>query len=94
MTVASKAIRYHLVTMVSLLVSELAIVYMAIALNKIVLLYVLGPLMLFLAVLLRVHKITGIRCPHCNNIYGVSFASHGWPSVPPKCLFCGSSGDS
>ena len=93
MTVAAKAIRYHLIAMGSGLFGEFVILSLAIHFNKIVLLYVLGPLLLFLAVLLWVYTITGIRCPHCNNLYGVTLGTRGWPSVPPKCLSCGSSGD-
>lgn len=74
------------------LAGELAIIHAAIYFDKIVLLYVLGPLVLFLAMLLWVNKVTGIRCPRCNNIYGVTLGSHGWPSIPPQCLSCGRSG--
>ncbi len=94
MTVAAKAIRYHFIALASVLAGEFAIVHAAIYFNKIILLYILGPLVLLSTVILWVNKITGIRCPHCNNIYGVSLGSRGWPSVPPKCLSCGSGGDS
>jgi hypothetical protein len=94
MTVAAKAIRYHFIALGSMLAGESAIMHGAIYFNKVILLYILGPLALLFTVILWVNKVTGIRCPHCNNIYGVSLGSRGWPSVPPKCLSCGSGGDS
>jgi hypothetical protein len=92
MTVTAKAIRYHWIATGAGLAGELAIIHAAIYFNQIVLLYVLGPLLLFLAILLCVNKVTGIRCPHCNNIYGVTLGSRCWPSVPRQCLCCGASG--
>jgi hypothetical protein len=93
MSVSAKAIRYHFIAMGAGLAIEIAVINAAIRFDKIALLYVLGPLVLFLAVLLWVNKVTGIRCPNCNNIYGVSIGSRGWPSVPPKCLSCGYTGE-
>lgn len=93
MTVAAKAIRYHFIAVGSGLVGELAIVYAAIYFEKVELLFVLGPLAVLLVALLWANKVTGIRCPTCNNIYGVSIGSRGWPSVPAKCLLCGSAGE-
>ena len=93
MTVAAKAIRYYFIAMISILAIEFVIVSSAIHFEKTALLFVLGPLAFFLMVLFWVYKVTGIRCPSCNNTYGLSLGSRGWPSVPPKCLTCGSSGD-
>jgi len=89
MSVSAKAIRYHFIAMGAGLATEIAVIYTAIHFETIALLFVLGPLVLFLAMLFWVNKVTGIRCPNCNNIYGVSFGWHGLPSVPPKCLSCG-----
>ncbi len=94
MTVAAKAIRYHFIAMGSVLAGEWAAVYAATHFHEIVLLYIFGPLVLLLIVILWINKVTGIRCPHCHNIYGVSLGSRGWPSVPPKCRSCGSGGGS
>ena len=92
MSVTTKAIRYHFITIGAILAIEIAIISVAIYFDEMVFLIVLGPLTLFLAILLWVNIVTGIRCPKCHNIYGVSLGSHGWPSVPSKCLICGHTG--
>lgn len=86
MSVYIKAICYHFIAMSAGLAIEMVVINAAIHFEMIALLFVLGPLALFLGVFLWVNRITGIRCPYCNNIYGVSIGSRGWPSVPPKCL--------
>lgn len=92
MSISARAIRYHFIAMGLGLASEIVVIYTAIYFEKSALLFGLGPLLLFLVVLLWLNKVTGIRCPHCNNIYGVSIGSRGWPSVPAKCLSCGYTG--
>lgn len=89
MTVAATATRYHLIAMGVGTIGEVAILSTAIYLDQGVLLAVLGPLLLLFAVLLWINKVTGIRCRHCNNIFGITLGSGGWPSVPAKCLVCG-----
>lgn len=93
MTVTAKAIRNHLAALGAGIACEIAVINSAIHFHETVLLYTLGPLVMFLMLLVWVNKVTGIRCPHCNNIYGVSLGLRGWPSVPPRCQSCGASGD-
>jgi len=68
MSVSAKAIRYHVIAMGAGLAIEIAVINAAIHFEKIALLYVLGPLVLFLAVLLWVNKVTGIRCPNSTQV--------------------------
>ena|ERR1022692_2344638 len=89
MSVTTRAFRYLFIVMGSGLAAEIVVVYTAIHFEKIAVLFVVGPLLLLLAVLLFMNKVTGIRCPKCNNIYGVSIGSRGFPYVPTKCLSCG-----
>jgi hypothetical protein len=89
MTVSLKANLYTLVTIICGLITEIGVVQAAIYFDKVLLLYVFGPLVLFFGVLVWIFKVTGIRCPSCNNIYGVALGQRGWPSVPKNCLSCG-----
>lgn len=92
MGLAAKAIRYHFIAVGAGLAGEIAVVYIAIHFEKIALLFALGPLLLLLATLLWINKVTGIRCPDCGNLYGISIGSRGWPTVPTNCLSCGHAG--
>lgn len=89
MSVHAKASLYSIVSTIALLVVEVSIIWAAVYFDFIALLYIFGPLAFLIAMLYWIHKVTGIRCANCNNLYGVSLGQRGWPSVPPKCLYCG-----
>lgn len=89
MTVNTTANLYTLISIICGLGMEIVVVNGAIYFDKTLLLYVFGPLVLFIGVLVWIYKVTGIRCPNCNNIYGVGLGQRGWPSVPKNCLSCG-----
>jgi hypothetical protein len=89
MRVHAKASLYSIVSTIALLVVEVSIFWAAEYFDFIALLYIFGPIALLIAMLYWIHKITGIRCANCNNLYGVSIGQRGWPDVPSNCLYCG-----
>jgi hypothetical protein len=88
MSVTSRAVLYHFVTAVSLLAGEYAAFHIALKIEIPALLFIFGPLILFIAIIVWVSYITGIRCPSCSKIYGVTIGFKGWPSVPNQCNSC------
>jgi len=68
---------------------EILIIYLADYFDAVVALFIFGPLGLLLGIILVTHIVTGLRCPSCNNIYGVTTFPWGQPIVPEKCLYCG-----
>jgi len=92
MSIFVKANIYYFLISVALFGVEVGVIHAADYFDQIVLLFIFGPLALFLAILLITYLVTGIRCPKCNNIYGVTTFPRGWPRVPKKCQSCGNSG--
>jgi len=89
MSISTKANVYYFLISVAILSVELAIIYVADYFDEVVLLFTFGPLALLLAILILVYVVSGIRCPNCNNVYGVTFMLWGWPITSKKCMHCG-----
>ena len=87
--ISAKAHWYTAVAIITLILVELSVIYIAEYFGLVLLLFIFGPLALLFATIYWIHKVTGLRCLRCKNFYGVSIGQRGWPRVPSHCLYCG-----
>jgi hypothetical protein len=90
MTISKKARVYYMSFILLVLAAEVVVVNAAIHFEKVLPIFLFGPLVLFVSFLIYIHQVTGIRCPTCRNVYGVGLDVRASPSVPDKCRSCGS----
>ena len=88
MRVLTKAYLNTFLTMVVLGFVEFSIYKYATSVGPDWVLFLFGPLAFLAAVLFWLYKVTGLCCPNCKKLFGVSIGVDGWPSVPKKCKSC------
>jgi len=85
----SKAYAYTFAATATLISMELGVIKLWELSDSNLFIFVFAPLVLLSIVLFWLHKITGIKCNHCNNLYGVTVGLGGWADVPSACINCG-----